>query len=57
VEFRLEDDTVPIKLVHKMSERQVILEMAEFKTMEHEKTVATLPWQHIIIFRKSGNQN
>lgn len=52
VEFRLEDETVPIKLVHKMSERQVMIEMAEFAEMEHEKTVGTLPWQHIILFKK-----
>jgi precorrin-6B methylase 2 len=54
VEFRLEDDTVPIKLVHKMSERQVILEMAEFADMEHDKTIGTLPWQHIILFKKKA---
>jgi ubiquinone/menaquinone biosynthesis C-methylase UbiE len=52
VEFRLEDDTVPIKLVHKMSERQVLLEMQEFKEMEHKKTIGTLPWQHVILFQK-----
>lgn len=52
VEFRLEDDLVPIKLVHKMSERQVIKEMEPFPEMEHTKTVGTLPWQHIIIFTK-----
>ncbi len=54
VEFRLEDDAVPIKLVHKMSERQVILEMAEFKEMEHDKTIGTLPWQHIVVFKKKA---
>lgn len=54
VEFRLEDDAVPIKLVHKMSERQVILEMAEFTDMEHDKTIGTLPWQHIILFKKKA---
>jgi len=53
VEFRLEDPKVPIKLVHKMTERQVMKEMAEFETaMEHAKTVKTLPWQHIVIFKK-----
>lgn len=55
VEFRLEDPKVPIKLLHKMSERQVINEMAEFKNMEHTKTVKTLPWQHIIVFTKKDN--
>ncbi|OWK37946.1 hypothetical protein FRUB_07066 [Fimbriiglobus ruber] len=54
VEFRLEDDKVPIKLVHKMTERQVIREMGPFPEMEHTKTVETLPWQHIIIFTKKA---
>lgn len=53
VEFRLEDPRVPIKLVHKMSERQVIKEMAEFKELEHKETVKTLPWQHVIVFEKA----
>jgi len=52
VEFRMEDDKVPIKVVHKMSERQVIKEMEPFPEMEHSKTIGTLPWQHIIIFTK-----
>jgi precorrin-6B methylase 2 len=52
VEFRLEDDRVPIKLVHKMSERQVLKEMAVFPELEHTKTVGTLPWQHVIVFTK-----
>lgn len=52
VEFRLEDEKVLIKLVHKMSERQVIKEMEVFPEMEHTKTVGTLPWQHVVIFTK-----
>jgi protein-L-isoaspartate O-methyltransferase len=52
VEFRLEDPKVPIKLVHKMSERQVLKEMGVFAELEHAKTVGTLPWQHVIIFAK-----
>lgn len=54
VEFRLEDSKVPIKLVHKMSERQVLAEMGEFPRMEHTKTVGTLPWQHVIVFTKKA---
>jgi protein-L-isoaspartate O-methyltransferase len=54
VEFRLEDDKVPIKLVHKMSERQVIKEMVPFSELEHTKTIGTLPWQHVIIFTKKA---
>lgn len=52
VEFRLEDQKVPIKLVHKMSERQVLKEMAVFKEMEHTRTYKELPWQHVVIFTK-----
>ena len=52
VEYRLEDDKVLIKLVHKMSERQVIKEMEVFPEMDHAKTVGTLPWQHVVIFTK-----
>jgi|SRR5262245_13265607 len=52
VEFRLEDDKVPIKLVHKMSERQVLKEMEVFPEMTHTKTVGVLPWQHVVIFTK-----
>jgi precorrin-6B methylase 2 len=56
VEFRLEDPQVPIKLVHKMSERQVLKEMGEFPELVHTKTVNTLPWQHIIIFTKKAKK-
>ena len=56
VEFRLEDPAVPIKLVHKMSERQVILEMAEFAELEHTKTIPGLPWQHIVVFTKAATK-
>jgi ubiquinone/menaquinone biosynthesis C-methylase UbiE len=52
VEFRKEDPKVPILEVHKMSERQVLKEMDEFKEMKHLETNGTLPWQHVIIFKK-----
>ena len=51
VEYRLEDEAVPIKLVHKMSEAQVKKEMAPFP-LRHVKTSDVLPWQHIIVFEK-----
>jgi len=51
VEYRMEDPKVPIKLVHKMTERQVLKEMAGFP-LKHVQTVGTLPWQHIIILEK-----
>ena len=40
VEFRLEDPKVPIKLVHKMSERQVLKEMGVFPELEHRRQSA-----------------
>lgn len=52
VEFRGEDLTVPIKTVHKMTEAQVKKEMAVFPQLKWEQTIAALPQQHIIIFRK-----
>jgi precorrin-6B methylase 2 len=55
VEYRLEDKTVPIKLVHKMSERQVKKEMEQFP-LKHVKTFETLPWQHVIVFEKEGKR-
>jgi ubiquinone/menaquinone biosynthesis C-methylase UbiE len=56
VEFREEDPKVPIKPVHKMSERQVIKEMAEFPVLEHTKTYDKLPWQHAVIFTKKDEK-
>jgi acetyl esterase/lipase len=52
VEYRLEDPEVPIKLVHKMTERQVLKEM-EIHPLKHVKTHNVLPRQHIIVFEKS----
>jgi ubiquinone/menaquinone biosynthesis C-methylase UbiE len=52
VEFKKEDPKVPIKEVHKMSERQVIKEMDEFKELKHVETNKDLPWQHVITFKK-----
>lgn len=51
VEYRLEDPAVPIKLVHKMSEKQVRREMAPHP-LRWVQTVEVLPRQHILIFRK-----
>lgn len=51
IEYRAEDPKVMIKPVHKMTERQIIRELtaAGFK---HQKTVRTLPLQHVVIFKK-----
>jgi ubiquinone/menaquinone biosynthesis C-methylase UbiE len=51
VEYRGEDPNVPIKTVHKMTEAQVKKEMS-VQPLEHAETIGTLPWQHIIVFRK-----
>ena len=56
VEYRLEDDKVPIKLVHKMTERQVLKEMGEFKELKHAVTSDKLPWQHVITFTKQAGK-
>jgi ubiquinone/menaquinone biosynthesis C-methylase UbiE len=53
VEYRAEDPRVPIKSVHKMSEAQIKREAAVFP-LEWERTVSTLPWQHVVVFRKGG---
>ena len=52
VEYRLEDPDVPIKLVHKMTQKQVKREMS-IHDLKHAKTLDVLPWQHIIIFEKT----
>jgi SAM-dependent methyltransferase len=51
VEYRLEDPKVPIKLIHKMSEAQIRKEAAAHDLV-YERTARTLPWQHVVIFRK-----
>jgi protein-L-isoaspartate O-methyltransferase len=51
VEYRLEDNRVPIKTLHKMSEAQVRKE-ATAHALVWERTASTLPWQHVVIFRK-----
>ena len=53
VEYRMEDPSVPIKKVHKMSQAQVKKEagLPEFR-LKYVKTIGTLPRQHIIIFAK-----
>jgi cyclopropane fatty-acyl-phospholipid synthase-like methyltransferase len=50
IEYRREDDWVPIKTVHKMSEEQAVKEF-EASGFELEKNKGNLPWQHCMIFR------
>ena len=49
VEFRLEDPTVPIRLEHKMSKKQVLKELRPngFKLVDQYDN---LPWQHVMAF-------
>ena len=51
VEYRGEDDSVPIKPLHKMTERQIRREAGRH-ALEWERTSRRLPWQHLVIFRK-----
>ena len=51
VEYKAEDPRVPIKQLHKMSEAQIKKEAAVFP-LDWERTVSTLPWQHVVVFRK-----
>jgi ubiquinone/menaquinone biosynthesis C-methylase UbiE len=52
VEYRAEDPAVPIKPLHKMSQDQVKKEMTPHAVV-HVGTVDVLPWQHVLVFRKS----
>jgi precorrin-6B methylase 2 len=51
VEYRAEDPQVPIKALHKMSEAQIKQEAA-VHALVWDRTVGTLPWQHLVVFRK-----
>ena len=51
VEYRAEDDKVPIKNIHKMTQAQVIKELSVLPFRWHN-TVTSLPWQHVIVFTK-----
>lgn len=58
VEYRMEDPTVPIKLVHKMTEKQAKkeLEQPEFG-LQWTETIGVLPWQHILVFTREMPAN
>lgn len=51
IEYRKEDPKVHIKPLHKMSEKQAIMEM-EATGFKWQKTLSVLPQQHFIIFQK-----
>ena len=51
VEFRLEDPNVPIKLLHKMTKKQILKEFPPngYKLVEQ---FDKLPWQHLMFFQR-----
>ncbi|MEC8355105.1 MAG: methyltransferase domain-containing protein [Verrucomicrobiota bacterium] len=51
IEYRKEDKRVPIKPLHKMTEKQAIKEI-EVVGFKWEKTLSVLPQQHFMIFKK-----
>jgi precorrin-6B methylase 2 len=51
VEYRADDAKVPIKALHTMTEAQLRKEAAQHP-LEWVKTVASLPWQNVFVFRK-----
>ena len=52
IEYRLEDDAVPMKRLHKMSEKQAIKEL-KFAGFKLKKNINNLPWQHCMVFIKN----
>lgn len=51
LEYRTEDPLVPIKPLHKMSQKQAKTEMSA-AGLEWVETNHDLPWQHLLIFQK-----
>lgn len=52
VEYRLEDPDVPIKILHKMSKKQVAKEM-EANGFKLAREFDRLPWQHMLFYGKA----
>ncbi len=53
VEYRKEDPSVPIKLLHKMTEAQVKREAGQSEfNLRWVETIEILPWQHVIVFER-----
>ena len=51
IEYRMEDPGIPIKKLHKMSEKQAIKEISAVG-LKWEETSEALPQQHFMVFRK-----
>ena len=52
-EFRMEDPTVPIKLLHKMSKQQILKEFSP-NGLKLVGEYDELPWQHLMFFGPDG---
>jgi len=50
IEYRGEDNSVPIKTIHKMTEQQAVKEF-EAAGFVLESNIDNLPWQHCMIFK------
>ena len=55
IEYRSEDSSVPIKEIHKMSEKQAVKEM-EAAGFKLKKNISNLPWQHCMVFVKNNKK-
>jgi hypothetical protein len=55
LEYRGEDPSVPIKPLHKMTQKQAIAEM-EAVGLKHKETKDFLPRQHFMVFVKPGGE-
>ena len=51
IEYRGEDQNVPIKRIHKMTEKQAVKEM-EAAGFKLKRNIDNLPWQHCMVFVK-----
>jgi ubiquinone/menaquinone biosynthesis C-methylase UbiE len=51
IEYRGEDSKVPIKKIHKMTEKQSVKEM-EAAGFVLKRNIDNLPWQHCMVFVK-----
>jgi predicted methyltransferase len=51
IEYRAEDSAVPIKQVHKMTQKQAVKEL-KAAGFNFVKNIGNLPWQHCLVFQK-----
>lgn len=56
VEFRAEDETVPIKPDHKMSRAQILKELTA-NGFVLARSYDALPWQHMLFFRRASESD